>query len=69
MTAKVQVRVLIKDGEGTEVDVSRTFNIAPAKAAFGIHPTDAPKPGYQSDDDAIAHVVGLATTSWKELTT
>lgn len=50
-----------------EVDLQRVYDLAPPKAAFGLHPADAPKVGFANDEDAIFHLVNLATAAWKEL--
>lgn len=63
----MKVRILISDDLG-EVDLQREYDLTPPKAAFGIHPADAPTPGYTTDEDAINHLVNLAIATWKELT-
>lgn len=63
----MKVRIRIWDDD-TEVDMFREYDLTPPKAAFGIHPADAPKPGFTNDEDAIFHLVNLAVATWKELT-
>lgn len=63
----MKVRILISDDLG-EVDLQREYDLTPPKAAFGLHPSDAPKVGFTNDVEAIHHLVDLATAAWKELT-
>lgn len=62
----MKVRLRIWD-DGTEVDMYREYDLTPPKAAFGIHPTDAPTPRFTDDVEAIHHLVDLATATWKEM--
>lgn len=64
----MKVRIRIWEDDQLDVDMYREYDLTPPKAAFGIHPADAPTPGFTNDTDAINHIVNLAIATWKELT-